>query len=90
MGKQMYTQHARVRMAQRGIQQYIVEMVMDEGIEQFCNGGTVYFCSKKVCKVLFKKKAPRALVERCQGVYVIVCNGLVVTAAHSYSRVKKH
>jgi hypothetical protein len=83
-----YSDHARVRMKQRGIRPDVVENLFEFGTtEHDHHGGTIYFFSRAAAR---KVKSPvlHRLIEEDRKVYAVVSQDRVVlTVGHRTKRI---
>jgi len=83
-----YTDHALIRMQQRGIRPEVVETVLELGeTEHDHHGGTIYYVSRAV---IDRAKSPslRRILEEGRKVYAVVAQDCaVVTVGHRIKRI---
>ena len=90
----MYSEHARVRMQQRGVPPLIVEWLLQYGAVAYDHRG---------CRIRFFNKESRKRIRHEKGdivlrrfhelfdCYAVVSeDGTVVTAGHAYDRIRKN
>jgi hypothetical protein len=82
----MFTEHAIIRMQQRGFNQASVDHVINFGNCIQRRGADVYFVSKKTLFRMLKCGVDRKEAFKCRGVYVVILNGLVITVAYKLCR----
>lgn len=83
------SQHAQIRMQQRGIPEQIVRNIIAYGTTRKVPGGAVArFISKKDLKGLSKllPKNECKQLDRHKGVYVVMGSGNVITVGHRTKR----
>lgn len=82
----MYTDHAKKRMKQRGINKDIVEFIISYGQEYYFNKGYFYFISNKVKTELWHVDVGK--IESANGIFVLMINADVITVAHKRKSLK--
>ena len=83
------TQHAEIRMQQRGIPATVIENIITHGATRKVPGGAVArFMSKKaLSSISFKlPKADRIALDRHKNVYVVMDSDHVITVGHRHKR----
>ena len=83
------TQHAQIRMQQRGIPATVIENIIEHGVTRKVPGGAVArFMSKKALNSIgFKLPKPeRIALDRHKNVYVVMDCEQVITVGHRYKR----
>jgi len=85
-----YSDHARVRMQQRGIRPEVVETLLELGeTEHDHHGGTIYYLSKAVINRV-KSRSLRRTLEEGRKVYAVVTQDrAVVTVGHRTRRIRR-
>lgn len=84
------TEHAQVRLQQRGIAENWIPLIMKYGKKLHDNhGGIKYFMTSRLTRKLIdlmRGKCSIQQLEKLKGIYVIVSsdNTTVITAAHKY------
>jgi hypothetical protein len=90
----MYSDHARVRMQQRGVPPLIVEWLLQYGAQVYDHrGARIRYFDKKSRKRIRRAVgdiALRRLHELFDCYAVVAEDGTVVTVGHSYGRIRKH
>lgn len=83
------SQHAQIRMQQRGIPEQIVRNIIAYGTTRKVPGGAIArFISKKDLKGLAKllPKNECVQLDRHKGVYVVMDSGNIITVGHRNKR----
>lgn len=75
------TAHARVRARQRGIPEQVVRLVISYGRRRYARGAYHYFCGRREARRLAAQLG--AVVERLQGIVVVVEDDHVVMVYHN-------
>ena len=90
MSRVRYSDHARVRMPQRGICPEVVEILFELGeTERDHHGGTIYYVSKAVINRA-KSPALQRILEEERKVYAVVAQDrAVVTVGHRTKRIRR-
>jgi hypothetical protein len=70
-----YTDHARMRMAQRGIQESAIEFVIRYGHKEHRQGYVFYFLGRKNIPKAMKAQ----MIDRCINLIVVISGSVVVT-----------
>ena len=85
-----YSDHARVRMQQRGIAPAVVESLFEYGqTEHDHRGGTIYYFSKAASRRA-RSPALQRVLEEGRKVYVVVsADQVVVTVGHRTKRIRR-
>lgn len=84
------TEHAQVRLQQRGIAKHWIPLIIEYGKEIYDHHGAVrYFMTSRLTRnviELMRGECSIQQLEKLKGVYVIVSadNTTVITAAHKY------
>lgn len=88
------TQHAMIRMQQRGIGRLTIDYLLDHGRETYSNGGAkiIYFDKHTRLKLMANvSKSDRVVLEKQSDAYLIIGeDGNVVTVGHRTKRLAKH
>ena len=88
------TQHAVVRMQQRGIPPFVVECLLDHGrVQHDHHGGRILFFDKASWRRIKRcgKKMSLAKLSKYRKAYaVLTSDGLVLTLGHRYKRIRRH
>ena len=88
-----YSQHALVRMQQRGIPPVVLECLLDYGkVEHDHRGGAIVYLNKTARRRLERERGAarvRQLGRRLDAYAVIAADGTVVTVGHRYRRIWK-
>ena len=87
------TNHAKLRVQQRGISGDVLKFIMDQAdkVEYSRDGANAIFVSRKRIKKLIQKKAVKpALAEKANGVVLIENGGDVLTVFHQTRSRLKH
>ncbi len=88
------TQHAVVRMQQRGIPPFVVECLLDHGkVQHDHHGGRILFFDKAAWRRATKNALAKARVEleKYRRSYVVLgSDGAVLTLGHRYKRIRRH
>lgn len=89
----MYSDHARVRMQQRGVPPLIVEWLLQYGATVHDHrGGRICYFDKDSLKRIRREKgdiAVRRFHELFDSYAVIADDGTVVTVGHAYERIRR-
>ena len=90
MGDFHYSDHARVRMQQRGISPAVVESLLEMGeTEHDHRGGTIYYLTRSTSRRTTSPPLRRAL-EESRKVYAVVSKDqVVVTVGHRTKRIRR-
>ena len=86
------SQHARVRMQQRGIPPRAVELLLEHGaVQHDHHGGRVLYFDKPSRKRLCRELNPEALagMERFFKAYAVLGHGEVLTVGWRYRRIRR-
>lgn len=90
----MVTQHARVRMQQRGVPPVIVEWLLEYGATVYeGRGAHVRYFDKHARQRIRREKGDlvlRRLHELFDSYAVVADDGAIVTVGHRYRRMKRH
>jgi hypothetical protein len=86
--KLIISNHAKVRMQQRGISKECIEHVIAFGKEYYRTGVFTYLMTKTALKELLRMGVISSQAADWKGVYVILRNGRVETVAHKHKRFK--
>jgi hypothetical protein len=86
------TQHAAVRMQQRGITRTTLESLLEYGVQTYDHHGAtiVYFNRKARARLM--RDTPRAryrVMEKQLNAYAVVADGEVVTVGHRHRRIAR-
>ena len=85
-----YSDHARVRMQQRGIPPAVVESLLQIGETEYDHrGGTIYYFTRSASR---RMKSPplRHMLEESRKVYAVVSRDqVVVTVGHRTKRIRR-
>ena len=93
-----YSNHAYMRMQQRGISGTMINMVLEHGCSEFHRGCEIVFLDKqafqKMCFVLkqsgkLSNKITNQLVDKLKKVYVVIKDGVVITTALKHQHFKR-
>ena len=87
------TDHARVRMQQRGIQQSQIEWLLEFGSERYDRCGKLWLSYDHKAKRLMRKLLPADILKRIKfDTYGVVAeeNGVLVTVGHRTKRFNRH
>ena len=87
------TNHAKLRIQQRGIPGDVLKFIMDQAdkVEYSRDGANAIFVSRKRIKKLIQKKVVKpALAEKANGVVLIENGGDVLTVFHQTRSRLKH
>ena len=86
----MYTDHARIRMQQRGIPPLIVEWLLEFGAVRYDHhGGQIRFFDKESRRRIAREKGEmvvRRLHELLDSYAVVAEDGTLITVGHNYRR----
>lgn len=89
-----FTTHAALRLQQRAIPAFVVELLERCGTEVRCGDADRLFfdkAAKKRLKQYLGGDRALQLIERWMGVYAVIGdNGRVITVAHQSSRIHRH
>ena len=83
------SQHARIRMQQRGVSEQIVRNIIAYGDTRRVPGGAqARFVSKKSLKALSNTLPKNDCIEleRHKNVYVVMSDGAIITVGHRHKR----
>ena len=86
------SQHARVRMQQRGIPSRAVELLLEHGaVQHDHHGGRVLFFDKARQRKLRQVSEPEAVagMERFYNAYAVLGHGEVLTVGWRYRRIRR-
>ncbi len=87
----MYTNHAYIRMQQRGIQPVDIDAVLDFGQCEFHQGCEIFSVRKSVSQKLLKLGAvSHDLIGKIHRIYVVTKGDIVITVGHRYKRLKRN
>ncbi len=78
------SQHARIRMQQRGINEGGIELLVNYGEHQYKNGADIYFASKRACQLMLSEGLRPSKVGRLSDVYLVLIGQTVATVAHKH------
>lgn len=88
------TQHARLRMQQRGIPRQAVDYVLAYGRVSHDHRGARVFWLDKRCKARLGREEGRQVVRRLDkhlNAYAVMGpDGMVLTVGHRYRRIRRH
>jgi len=87
-----FSEHALVRMQQRGIRPNVVEYLLVYGRAEYDhNGGRIVFFDKAARQLGRNNIALASVdIERYSNTYVVVaCDGTVTTVGHRYKRIRR-
>jgi hypothetical protein len=85
------TNHATHRMQQRGINNEIINIIMQEADKgKYCKGNaySMYVSKKKINSLLNKKTIKPKQAEKLNGVVLIESEGVILTTFHKTKKVK--
>jgi len=86
-----YTEHARARMQQRGIDQAAIDCLLEFGTQ--CHDGrgaiVVYLDKRAQRRLLRARRLAPAEMERIRRFYVVLSGGAIITTGHRYARVHR-
>jgi hypothetical protein len=90
MSSLRYSDHARVRMQQRGIQPGVVESLLEFGDAAHDHrGGTIYYFSRAASRRT-RSPALQRILEESRKVYAVVSEDqVVVTVGHRTKRIRR-
>lgn len=90
----MYSEHARVRMQQRGVPPLIVEWLLQYGaVVHDHHGARIRYFDKESRKRIRREKGDivlRRLHELLDCYAVVAEDGTIVTVGHGYARMQRH
>ena len=90
----MYSEHARIRMQQRGVPPLIIEWLLQYGAMVYDHqGARIRYFDKESRKRIRKEKGDIALrrFHELLDCYAVVSeDGTVVTVGHAYGRIRKN
>ncbi len=88
------SQHAKIRMQQRGIPPLIIDWLAAYGeIDHQGGGSELFYFTKKARNAITRDLGKRALrgYSKCLNAYMVVCNGgTIATVGHRYQRIIRH
>ncbi|HZQ60608.1 MAG TPA: DUF4258 domain-containing protein [Casimicrobiaceae bacterium] len=86
-----YTDHARARMQQRGIDQTAIDCLLEFGTQRHDGRGAVvvYLDKRAQRRLLRERRLAPAEMERIRRFYVVLADGAIVTTGHRYARVHR-
>ncbi len=86
----MLTQHARIRMQQRGITTEVINLVSTFGQVNYHRGHRVLFLSRKAQQKVNDLDLPRPIKEKAARTYVVMGNDSVITVGIKYRHFKRN
>ena len=78
----MFTEHARIRMKQRGFTRNQVELIINYGHERISRGANVFTLTRKLAKQMRKDTITISDIDKCTSAYVVLWHGKIKTVAH--------
>jgi len=86
------SQHARIRMQQRGIPPKVLEWLSDYGEIDHQRGAELYYFSRRSREALQRHEDPATLrrYSKALNAYMVCTEGRVATVGHRYQRVVRH
>jgi hypothetical protein len=86
------TQHARIRMQQRGIPSQVLEWLSAYGEIDHQRGAELYYFSRRSREALQRHEDPATLrrYAKALNAYMVCTEGRVSTVGHRYQRVVRH
>lgn len=87
------TDHARMRMQQRGLQQSQIEWLLEYGSERYDRCGKLWLSYDRKAKKLMRKYLPSDILKRIKlDTYGVIAeeNGVLVTVGHRTKRFHRH
>lgn len=91
MSHLILTNHATHRMQQRGINNEIINIIMNEADKgKYCKGNaySMYVSKKKINLLLNQKTIKPAQAQKLNGVVLIESDGAILTTFHKTKKVK--
>lgn len=84
--------HARIRMQQRGITELAIDWLLAYGAIDHQRGAELYYFDKRARRALERDFGRRMVArhERELNAYAVCADGLVATVGHRYQRVVRH
>lgn len=76
------SKHAEKRMKQRGFNQDHIDFMLRHGRRERIGEGVRFWVTKRQLRKVRASKYPPAILEKCQGTFLVFCNNTVVTVAH--------
>ena len=80
----MITEHAVIRMQQRGFRRLHIEFILKHGKKIRFGDAMRYVMTKKILKTLISTDYSIDVLEKCSGSYVVANGDTVITVAHIY------
>lgn len=85
-----YSSHARQRCQQRGICTEVIKLIADYGTPHYHDGAEIVFLADDDLKFLRVELGVHPqIIDRCKGVYIVVAEEHVITAAHMKRKFKR-
>ena len=84
--------HARVRMQQRGIPRLIVDWLAAYGQVDHLRGAEVFYFTRRSRKALARDLGDGSLrgYSKCLDAYMVCSGGTIATVGHRYKRLVRH
>jgi len=84
--------HARVRMQQRGIPLRVVDWLAAYGAIDHQRGSELFYFTRKARRALQRDLGARVLrrYDNCLDAYMVCVDGQIATVGHRYQRVVRH
>ncbi|MCP3127662.1 hypothetical protein [Shewanella sp. KJ2020] len=85
--------HAIQRMGQRGVNQFMVDLVMEFGCCEYHKGCEIYLMTKSSCRRVndyIGHQFAKQLLSKIIGVYVVISEGTILTVARKNNHFKKN
>jgi len=88
----MLSNHARIRMQQRGIPERVLDWLLAFGAVDHPRGAEVYFFDRKARRALARHVGDAQLVryDKALDAYAVCTDGQVITVGHRYQRIVRH
>ena len=85
----LLSQHARIRMQQRGIPPRVLDWLLGYGAIDYQRGSELYYFNRSARQALARDVGRRLLkrYDKCLDAYAVCADGQVTTVGHLYRRV---
>jgi hypothetical protein len=86
------SEHARIRMQQRGIPRRVVDWLAAYGAIDYQRGSELYYFNQRSRRALERDVGRRQLLRYAKALdaYMICAEGQIATVGHRYQRVVRH
>ena len=88
------TDHARLRIQQRGIQEEMLPLLLKYGKKTYDNYGGQVYCLNKASRERLERECSREVLRKIRDmldIYAVFCEGNgLVTVGHRFKRIKRH